>query len=116
MANLTTRFVQTAPPGKHGDGDGTGLMLVVQPAGSRSFVQRLTVHRKVVDIGLGSARWVTLAEARKAARENQRHARRGGDPRALRAGRHVPTCKEASDKAISIHADGWRDGGKSENQ
>ena len=116
MAKLTTRFVQTAPPGKHGDGDGTGLMLVVQPSGSRSFVQRLTVHRKVVDIGLGSARWTTLAEARKAARDNQRLARRGGDPRALRAGRHIPTFEEAADTVIAIHAEGWRDGGKSEKQ
>ena len=116
MARLTTRFVQTAPPGKHGDGDGTGLMLVVQPSGSRSFVQRLMIHGKQRDIGIGSVRWTTLTEARRTARKNQRLARRGGDPLALRAGRHVPTFAEAADKVIAIHAAGWRDGGKSEKQ
>ena len=102
MARLTTRFVQTAPPGKHGDGDGTGLMLVVQPSGSRSYVQRVMIHGKQRDIGIGSTRWTTLAEARKAARDNQRLARRGGDPTALRAGRHVPTFGEGLEAVLVL--------------
>ena len=116
MARLTTRFVQTAPPGKHGDGDGTGLMLVVQPSGSRSYVQRVMIHGKQRDIGIGSTRWTTLAEARKAARDNQRLARRGGDPTALRAGRHVPTFGEGLEAVLVLQRPNWRDGGKSEGQ
>ena len=127
MAKLTTRFVQTAPAGTSGrtgkpcaarysDDDGTGLLLVVQPSGSRSYIQRLTVHGKQRDLGIGSVRWTTLAEARKAARENQRLARRGGDPTALRAGRHVPTFGEGVEAVLALQAPNWRDGGKSEGQ
>ncbi len=40
MAKLTDRVVRTAPPGRHGDDTVRGLMLVVQPGGSRSWVLR----------------------------------------------------------------------------
>ena len=63
-------------------------------------------------------RWTTLAEARKIARENHRLARRGVDPTALRAGRHVPppTFAEGVEAVLALQRPNWRDGGKSEKQ
>ena len=115
MKHLTTRLVQTAGPGKHYDGDGSGLFLLVKASGRRSFVQRLAINGKVCDIGIGSVRWTTLAEARKLAYENQRTARRGGDPRTSRAGRVVPTFEAALEKVLDIQRPTWRNG-KSEAQ
>ena len=53
-------------------------------------------------------RWTTLAEARKLAYENQRIARRGGDPRTSRAGRVVPTFEAALEKVLDIQRPTWR--------
>ncbi|WP_037279369.1 phage integrase central domain-containing protein [Rubellimicrobium mesophilum] len=59
----------------------TGLQLVVSPAGSQWWQQRLTIKGKRCDLGLGSVQYVTLTEARAKAAENKRVARTGGDPR-----------------------------------
>ena len=114
---LTARFVQTVKePGKYGDGDGSGMFLLVKKSGRKSYVQRIMIHGKVRDIGLGSMRLVSLAEARAAALENRKLARAGGDPMALRAGRLAPTFTEAADKVIGLHSETWRDGGKTASQ
>ena len=82
-------------------GDGNGLYLLVQPGDGRSWVQRLTVRGRRVDKGLGSLRWVTLAEARDLAFENRRTARRGGDP--FEGRQRMPTfrvaCESVEDAA-----------------
>ena len=41
--------------------DGHGLYLKVDPSGSKRWVQRIVIHGKRRDIGLGSASLVTLA-------------------------------------------------------
>ena len=81
-----------------------------------SFVQRLTVHGKRVDIGLGSPRWgaTTLSEARARAMSNYRIARNGGDPRAAK--RQVPAFADGIEAVLAIQREAWRDGGKSEKQ
>ena len=38
MGKLTDRTVRTGRPGRHGDGTVRGLMLMVFPGGSRSWV------------------------------------------------------------------------------
>ena len=53
---------------------------------------------------------MSLAEARDSAFENRRSARNGVDPRVGDA----PTFEEAAEKVISMHAKGWREGGRSE--
>ena len=82
-------------------GDGNGLCLLVQKGGGRSWVQRLTVRGRRVDRGLGSLRFVTLAEARDLAFENMRTARRGGDP--FEGRQRVPSfrvaCESVEDAA-----------------
>ena len=81
-----------------------------------SSVQRLTVHGKRVDIGLGSPRWgaTTLSEARARAMSNYRIARNGGDPRAAK--RQVPAFADGIEAVLAIQREAWRDGGKSEKQ
>ena len=82
-------------PGMYGDG-GT-LFLRVAPGGSKSWIQRLSIDGKRRDIGLGGWPLTTLSEAREAAFENRRLARRGGDPLAAKRRAKVPTFREAAD-------------------
>ena len=61
---LTTRAVQARhAPGRIADGN--GLYLLVGPTGSKSWVLRTVVHGTRRDIGLGSVRLISLAEARR---------------------------------------------------
>ena len=90
---LNARFVRTVKaPGRYQDGN--GLMLYVTARGGCSWVQRITIHGVRVDVGLGGADVVTLAEARQTALENKRIARAGGDPR--QTAPTVPTFREAA--------------------
>ena len=112
---LNAAFCRTAKqPGKYRDG--RGLMLVVKPSGAKAWVQRLVIRGKPCDLGLGRFDLVSLAEAREAAWENQKLARQGGDPLALKRKASVPTFAEAAEKVIELHAADWKDGGKSEAQ
>ena len=91
-SKLNARFVSTAKaPGKYGDAN--GLMLLVKASGRKSWVQRIVIRGARVDMGLGGADVVTLAEARDLALANKRIARAGGDPRQSST---VPTFREAA--------------------
>ena len=107
---LTAKFVERAKePGKYSDGQrgGHGLMLWVQPSGSRQWVQRIVIHGKRRDIGLGGYPVVTLAEARDRALANRRVARNGGDPR-TQANPGVPTFEDATRKVHPIRTAGLK--------
>ena len=104
---LTARKVKAInKPGLYGDG-GT-LFLRVAPGGSKQWMQRLTINGKRRDIGLGSVELVTLAEAREAAFENRKLARRGGDPLAERRKANSPTFREANEKVLDTNRKRWR--------
>ena len=104
---LTARKVKAInEPGLYGDG-GT-LFLRVAPGGSKQWMQRLTINGKRRDIGLGSVELVTLAEAREAAFENRKLARRGGDPLAARRKASSPTFREANEKVLQANRKRWR--------
>ena len=92
--------------------DRHGLILRVLPTGSKQWIWRGTVQGRRVELGLGSWPYVSLAEARLAAFEYRKLSRAGGDPRALRPGRGVPTFAEAVETVIGIHEPGWKDSGK----
>lgn len=63
--SLTAAFVNSVKlPGKYHDGKGMGLFLLVKPTGKRFWVQRLMIHGKRREMGLGSPPIVSLAEAR----------------------------------------------------
>ncbi len=69
---------QEQRPGRYADGN--GLYLHVSETGARWWVWRGTVHGKRRERGVGSARLVSLAEAREIARTWRRIAKAGGDP------------------------------------
>ena len=115
MKQLTQRFVNSVEaPGRYYDGD-AGLFLWVKSASRKSFVQRVTVFGKRRDIGIGSVKWTTLAEAREKAYENRKTARTGGDPTTASNGL-VPTFAAAAEIVIDLHSETWRDGAKSADQ
>ena len=78
-------------PGKYGDMN--GLVLRITASGARSWIQRISIHGQMRDMGLGGFPEVTLAEARARAFENRRIARAGGDPRQSKT---VPTFRKAA--------------------
>ena len=64
MGRLSAASVKAAKlPGRYGDGD--GLYLLVGPSGARSWMCRVQKSGTRRDIGLGSAKKVTLAQARE---------------------------------------------------
>ena len=79
------------------------LYLNVAPGGSKSWVQRLTVHGRRCDIGLGGFPLVSLAEAREAAFQNRKLARTGGDPLAEKRKARIPTFREATEKTFETN-------------
>jgi integrase len=91
-------------PGKYCDGN--GLYLVVDPSGAKRWMVRTVILGKRCDIGLGSARLVSLAEAREEAVRIRRSARDGENPLAerRRAALVVPTFREAAETVHNAHA------------
>ena len=76
---LTAKQVPTLPAGLHRDGD--GLLLKVEPSGSRRWLLRIAISGgKRREVGLGSASTVTLADARQKATEIRAQVRAGIDP------------------------------------
>ena len=106
MDALTARKVAAlGAPGLYGDGG--GLYLRVGPSGSKSWILRTVVHGHRRSLGLGSAKLVTLAEAREAALGRRKVARSGGDPIAARA-RETLTFAEAAWRVHANLAPTWR--------
>ncbi len=97
--------------------DGAGLYLQVSRAGTRSWIFRYTLAGRTRDMGLGSARDVSLAEARTKALEARKLTAAGIDPIAAKEGlaaerraaaaRQV-TFKEAAEAYVRAHQPSWR--------
>ncbi len=105
MKRLTATAIKHAKPGRHSDGH--GLLLYVKESGRKSWVQRLTIHGKRRDIGLGSVELVSLADARAKAYAYWRVARTGGDPLADRE-KKIPTFREAAEEVVKLYEPTWR--------
>ena len=102
---LTAARVRTEKrPGRYHDGH--GLYLQVDRSGARRWGQRIVMHGKRVDLGLGGYPLVSLTEAREKALENRRIARSGGDPRTEK--RDVPTFVEAAQRVHELNRPTWR--------
>src|SRR5262245_57244534 len=81
--SLTAKLVeQHKTPGVYGDG--AGLLLRVERNGAKRWVLRTTASGKRRDIGLGSARDISLADVCDAAADLRKLARSGQDPVAHR--------------------------------
>ena len=105
---LSAAFVRTATrPGRYCDGH--GLNLLVLPSGARCWVQRLVIHGRRRELGLGGYPLVSLAEARETAFANRKLARSGGDPLTdMRRARTLPTFEEAATVVWEQLRAGWR--------
>ena len=104
---LTAAFVRSVKePGRYGDQH--GLMLRVAPGGSKQWVWRGTVRGKRIDLGLGSAVYTSLSEARQKAFDYRKLSRAGGDPSELKHRPEIPTFSEAAERVIQIHKETWR--------
>ena len=94
-------------PGRYGDGD--GLFLQVTKSGSRSWICRVQKNGRRRDIGLGSAKKVSLAQARQRAVEVRSQVEAGLDPvleRKKAAG--IPTFREAAATVFAENRKAWR--------
>ena len=91
-------------------GDGNGLYLRVTGSGSRSWMQRIVIHGRRRDLGLGSYPTIGLAQARALAFANKALVTAGRDPLAERHRANVPTFREAAKKVYEANLPRWRNG------
>ena len=107
MGKLTVVGVKRlTKPGLHADG-GT-LYLRVGPTGARSWIQRVTVNGRRVDLGLGGWPIVSLKMARDRAFANRRAVAEGRDPLVERRRAKVPTFRQASERTFEANRARWR--------
>ena len=99
MGILTTLKVKSlTEPGRYSDGD--GLMLYVRASGAKSWILRAQVGGRRRDIGLGSTKAVSLADARQAADEIRRKQEKAV----------IPTFREAAVLVHEEHKAAWKNG------
>lgn len=111
MGKLTATAVKAArEPGRYPDGD--GLMLLVDGNGARRWVLRIQVNGTRRDFGLGSAKDVSLAEAREGAAALRKQVLAGIDPVAekKREREPIPTFAGAARQVHEEHKRGWKNG------
>lgn len=116
MGNLTVaRIKALTEPGRYVDGD--GLMLRIAPGGSKQWILRVRINGERRDIGLGSLKVLTLAEARAKTVEHRREIARGVDPIAekKKVVDTVPTFRDAAHRLHAEHKASWKNG-KHQNQ
>lgn len=104
------RIKALTEPGRYTDGD--GLMLIVKESGAKSWMLRVRIEGERRDIGLGSLKVMTLAEARAKAIELRRDIARGIDPIAEKK-KVVDTVPAFRDAAHLLHAEhkaSWKNG------
>ncbi len=103
---LSARKVDTAGPGRHGDG--RGLFLYVKPSGARSWVLRYQVQGRRRDLGLGAYPDVSLAMARDRAAEARRLIAEGEDPITKKRQAKPKTFRDAALELIESKRPGWK--------
>jgi integrase len=107
MGKLTARKVETAKPGKYGDGG--GLQLAVASTGARKWVLRFLWGGKAREMGLGSYPEIGLAEARDKALAARKLARSGVDPIAERQeDKRVPTFGDLAEEVVTEQGKSFR--------
>jgi integrase len=94
---------------KHGrHADGGGLYLSISPNGGRRWVFLYRWHGKPTEIGLGSARDVTLAHARELAAGARARLAEGISPKDARRPSAGSTFGECADRVIEAMRPSWR--------
>ena len=104
---LNARVVATiAKHGRHADGG--GLYLSISPNGGRRWVFLFRWHGKPTEIGLGSARDVTLARARELAAAARSKLSEGTNPKEARRPLEGVSFGECADQVIDAMRPSWR--------
>jgi integrase len=104
---LSARTVATiSKDGRHADGG--GLYLSISPNGGRRWVFMFRWHGKQTEIGLGSARDVTLARARELASQARAKRAQGINPKDARRPSEGATFGECADRVIEAMRPSWR--------
>ena len=78
LNKLSALEVKNLPPGKYSDGG--GLWLIKRDDGGAQWVQRVTVHGRRREMGLGNVQEVSLKAARRYSEEARVLVRAGKDP------------------------------------
>ncbi len=111
MGKLTALKIKSLKEaGRYSDGD--GLFLEINGKGGASWILRVQTAGIRKDIGLGSAKAVSLADARDAAFMTRKKLAQGVDPVAERKQERqtVPTFRDAADMVHKEHQEGWKNG------
>ena len=100
-------------PGMYADRD--GLYLNITKRGSKSWILRYQLNGKRRELGLGSTRHVSLAEAREETTSLRKLKRKGIDPKAHRDsqkqaidGGEIWTFDHCAEAYIAAHKPGWK--------
>ncbi len=102
-----TQVAKLKAAGRHSDGG--GLYLFIDESGRRRWIFMYTRYGKRTELGLGSARDLTLANARTEAATLRAILATGGDPKAERAREEsVPTFGEIADAYVETMLPSWR--------
>lgn len=102
-----TQAAKITKPGRHSDGG--GLYLFIDKHGRRRWIFMYAQDGKRTELGLGSARDLSLANARIEATKLREVLVTGGDPKAERAkDDRVPTFGECADTYIAAMSPSWR--------
>jgi len=106
---LTARQVETLPDGNHADG---GNLFLRVRGGSRAWVFRYKTKGVVRELGLGSAAFRSLAQARKLAAEMRLLIANGRDPASALGSdsqsEHTPSFAEMAARVIESKRPGWK--------
>lgn len=116
MGKLTAVKIRSlSGPGRYSDGD--GLFLEINGKGAASWILRVQNNGKRQDIGLGSAKSVSLKNARDAAFATRQKIAQGIDPVAERKQERqvIPTFRKAAELVHEEHEKAWKNG-KHQNQ
>ena len=108
LHKLTARSVAAlSKPGRYSDGG--GLYLVVSGSAAQKWVFRFRLSGTRHDMGLGSAKQITLARARQLAADARAALAEGNNPLSIRTTTTTtPTFGEMADDVIEALSPSWR--------
>lgn len=111
MGKLTAVKIRSLiGPGRYSDG--AGLFLEINGKGAASWILRVQANGRRQDIGLGSAKSVSLKDARDAAFVTRQKIAQGIDPVAERKQerQEIPTFSRAAELVREEHQKVWKNG------